>query len=223
MPHVIFQKTIQLPSYPAIAVAALTLLTVTGCQTVRTQTPKPVVTPNTSITSTTAVTPTQTTAPVVSTATPTAIESFEINGKIGITTPQQAGSAFYTWGQNGKSFAINLAGALNAGQTDISYNGQTATLTNDKGTLTADNPEELLFKATKWQAPISQLPYWIMGQAAPSDAGNQTDAQKRLATAKNGDWLAEFAYSSNKERLPNRITMRHPQGYKVVMTINHLK
>ena len=182
----------------------MTLVALTGCQTVHTPTVMP------KVTTIAAPIPTPTNPVIAATQAvlpaPTIIQSFEINGKIGITTPQQAGSAFYTWGQNGNSFAINLAGALNAGQTDISYNGQTATLTNDKGTLTADNPEELLFKATQWQAPISQLPYWIMGQAAPSDTGNQTDAQKRLATANNGDWVAQFAYASDKDRLPNRIT-----------------
>jgi len=95
-------------------------------------------------------------------------------------------------------------------------------LTNEKGTLTATNPEELLFKATKWQAPISQLPYWIMGQSAPSDVGNKHDAQNRLVTANNGDWTAEFAYANDKDTLPNRITMKHPDGYKVVLTINRL-
>lgn len=193
-----------------------TALVLTGCQTA----PKKAVT----ATPVTVVTTEQTQN--TTTPSPSAVQalpqSFEINGKIGVTTPQQTGSAFYTWGQNGNAFAIDLAGALNAGQTLIRYNGQTATLTNDKGTLTATNPEELLFKATKWQAPISQLPYWIMGQSAPSDTANQNDPQNRLATANNGDWTAEFAYANDKETLPNRITMKHPDGYKVVLTINRL-
>lgn len=206
-----------------ITIAVLGSLAITGCQTVCSQ-------PTVTTATTTATTPVVNSQSALSTN-PTAgtqqtavavPQKFDINGKIGITTPQQAGSAFYTWGQNGRSFAINLAGALNAGQTDIRYNGQTATLTNEKGTITADSPEDLLYQATKWQAPISQLPYWIMGQAAPSDAGNKHDAQNRLTTAINGDWNAEFAYASDKDKLPNRITMRHPAGYKVVLTINHL-
>lgn len=203
------------PSLNHASAIAMSLMALTGCQSVQ---PKPA----TIVTTTTPVTTTTVITPVATVPTNTVPQQFEINGKIGVTTPQQAGSAFYTWGQQGENFAINLAGALNAGQTDISYNGQTATLTNDKGTLTADNPEELLYKATTWQAPISQLPYWIMGQPAPSDKQSDKDSQNRLVNAANGDWAATFDYAGNA-RLPNRITMRHPDGYKVVMTINRLK
>lgn len=150
-------------------------------------------------------------------------QKFSINGKIGVTTPKQAGSAFYVWTQDGQNFAIQLAGALNAGQTNISYNGQTATLTNDKGTLHADSPEQLLAQATGWQAPISQLPYWLMGQAAPSDNQTQMDRQQRLSHAQNGAWQADFNYTNASARRPTRITMQHPDGYKVVLTLNRLK
>lgn len=151
-----------------------------------------------------------------------ASQQFTINGKIGITTPKQAGSAFYIWTQQGQNFAIELAGAMNAGQTKISYNGQSATLTNEKGTLNAATPEELLQRATGWQAPISQLPYWIQGQPAPSDTNNKTDSANRLVSAQNGDWTAEFSYANTSDKRPTRLTARHPDGYKVVMTINRL-
>ena len=151
-----------------------------------------------------------------------ASQQFTINGKIGITTPKQAGSAFYIWTQQGQNFAIELAGAMNAGQTKISYNGQSASLTNEKGTLNAATPEELLQRATGWQAPISQLPYWIQGQPAPSDTNDKTDSASRLVTAQNGDWTAAFSYANNSDKRPIRLTARHPDGYKVVMTINRL-
>lgn len=195
----------------------------TGCQSLQAKPqlkPQPVPVVAVPTVNTNPATPTLPAVPATPT-TPALPKSFSINGKIGITTPKQAGSAFYTWGQNGQAFAIDLAGALNAGQTQIRYNGQTATLTNDKGTLTADNPEALLFKATGWQAPISQLPYWIMGQPAPSDSNDQQDDKNRLTTAQNAEWTAEFAYA-NADTFPNRITMRHPDGYKVVLTINRL-
>lgn len=202
-------------TYQTTLMAAALALGLTGCQTVA----KKPVTPATTVSPTTVAT-TSTPQPQqpIQAALPA---QFTINGKIGITTPQQTGSAFYTWAQQGESFAIDIAGALNAGQTTIRYNGDTATLVNDKGEMAAASPEDLLFKATKWQAPISQLPYWIMGQAAPSDSDNQSDGQNRLATAHNGDWTADFTYGDNT-RLPSRINMRHPQGYKVVLTINRL-
>ncbi|WP_186475245.1 lipoprotein insertase outer membrane protein LolB [Psychrobacter sp. KCTC 72983] len=158
---------------------------------------------------------------------PKKLESFNITGKIGVTIPAndtsgtQGGSAFYAWGQENDRFAIELIGALGIGKTNIEYNGQTATLVSEKtGTLTADDPEELLQKATGWQAPISQMPYWISGRPAPSDSAPQLDAQNRLIRSVNGDWSASFTYKGN-DKLPSKISAVQPQGNKVVMTINH--
>jgi len=161
------------------------------------------------------------------TAQPQKLESFNITGKIGVTTAAndntgaQGGSAFYAWGQENDRFAIELIGALGIGKTNIEYNGQTATLVSEKtGTLTADDPETLLKKATGWQAPISQMPYWISGRPAPSDSEPQLDAQNRLISSVNGEWRASFTYSG-ADKLPSKISAVQSQGNKVVMTINH--
>lgn len=158
---------------------------------------------------------------------PKKLESFNITGKIGVTTPAndttgtQGGSAFYAWGQQDDRFAIELIGALGIGKTNIEYNGQTATLVSEKtGTLTADDPETLLKKATGWQAPISQMPYWISGRPAPSDSEPQLDAQNRLISSVNGEWRASFTYKDS-DKLPSKISAVQTQGNKVVMTINH--
>jgi outer membrane lipoprotein LolB len=157
------------------------------------------------------------------------LDSFNINGKIGVTMPAtpaadadtQGGSAFYAWGQQNERFAIELIGALGIGKTNIEYDGKTATLTSEKtGALTADNPETLLQKATGWQAPISQMPYWISGRSAPSDSAPKVDGQNRLISSVNGDWTASFGYKGT-DKLPNKITAVQPAGHKVIMTINH--
>ena len=158
---------------------------------------------------------------------PQKLETFNITGKIGVTMPAnettgaQGGSAFYAWGQQDDRFAIELIGALGIGKTNIEYDGQTATLVSEKtGTLTADNPDTLLQKATGWQAPISQMPYWISGHPAPSDSAPEMDDQNRLISSVNGDWSASFTYKG-ADKLPSKISAVQPQGNKVVMTINH--
>ena len=158
---------------------------------------------------------------------PQKLENFNITGKIGVTMPAndttgtQGGSVFYAWGQQNDRFAIELIGALGIGKTNIEYNGQTATLVSEKtGTLTADDPETLLKKATGWQAPISQMPYWISGRPAPSDSAPQLDDQNRLISSVNGEWTASFTYKGS-DKLPNKISAVLPQSNKVVMTINH--
>ncbi len=150
---------------------------------------------------------------------------FSITGKIGITTrsadgSNQGGSAFYGWSQDAERFSIDLTGALGLGATQIRYNGQTATLMSERtGLISAASPEELLTTATGWHAPISQLPYWIMGKSAPDDSERMTDKSNRLTDAKNGDWTAVFEYG--QARTPERLRITHTDGHRVVMTINH--
>lgn len=191
-----------------IVVCTLAMTALTACQSLKTKTPIATNTENLQ-------------NPISHQDSKNLSKNFNINGKIGLTTPQQAGSAFYVWTQQENRFAIELAGALNVGQTNINYNGTTATLTTNQGEMTAEDPEELLFKATGWQAPISQLPYWIMGQLAPSDEQSNFDEQQRVSIAKNADWTATFSYK-NQEKLPQKLNITHPTGYKVVLTINHL-
>lgn len=207
-------------SLKSIALIALSsgLLVTSGCQSLRAQSGAP--------TSSTAPSNGQA-SDLERPATPAKLDNFMINGKIGITTPAsdtqeaQAGSAFYAWGQQNERFAIELIGALGIGKTNIEYDGQTATLVSEKaGTLTASSPDELLKKATGWQVPISQLPYWISGHPTPSDSDQKTDANGRLIEATNSGWTASFTYAAD-QTLPNKLTARHSNGHKVVMTINH--
>lgn len=196
-------KTFKSNKILAIATMGAALLAISGCQSL----PK-----NQAVTTPTTIATEK-------------LSDFNINGKIGVTMPAdtgtQGGSAFYAWGQQNERFAIELIGALGIGKTNIEYDGQTATLVSEKtGTLTADDPETLLQQATGWQAPISQMPYWISGRATPSDSAPQLDAQNRLISSANGDWSASFNYKGN-DKLPNKITAIQPAGHKVVMTINH--
>ncbi len=151
-----------------------------------------------------------------------AAPKFSITGKIGVTTVtdgnKQAGSAFYAWGQDGERFAIDLTGALGIGATSIRFDGKEAVLISEKtGTISADTPEELLTKATGWHAPISQLPYWIMGQSAPSDENQQIENNQLIKT-NNGEWTANFEYAN---ALPSRLIITHAAGHRVVITITH--
>lgn len=160
--------------------------------------------------------------PTTQAALPAGKIAFHTTGKIGITTHsptgRTAGSAFYTWAQEDERFTINLTGVLGMGATQIRYDGHTATLTNHETTLTADNPNELLLKATGWHAPIDKLPYWVMGQTADGDT-HSIFAGNKLAQSTNGDWTATFDYKYSSQ--PSRISMTHRDNHKVIMTINH--
>lgn len=73
--------------------------------------------------------------------------NFSLQGKIGVRTPQQSGSAFFTWIQQQDQFDIELTGILGVGKTQIQGKSGEVTLNSSKtGLITASSPEELLEK-----------------------------------------------------------------------------
>lgn len=190
------------------------LITLTACQTLR-----PPVLPS--------MPTTLPTAPIATANTPTPIH-FSITGKIGVRTAKQNGSAFYAWSQDGERFAIDLTGALGIGQTHIEGIPEHVTLQSAKtGLIEATTPEELLQRATGWQAPISYLPHWIDGQTASPDSSATRDAQNRLQTLNEGGWDVTFNYDDQPQvKYPNRLVMNQvadpadPTTHnKVILTI----
>lgn len=146
---------------------------------------------------------------ITSQQTVTAPTSFQLTGKIGVRTPQQSGSAFYAWAQQDDRFAIELTGALGIGQTRIEGgNGVFSLENNTTGKLEADSAEALLKQATGWQAPISQLPRWVMGMPIAADSPATYDDQTRLATLTEQGWSVRFDYlDTNQPRRPSRLIM----------------
>jgi len=182
------------PVFPLTALwVGLLLLNLTGCQQ-WVKPSKPSVTPS-------------------PTSTPTAVPTqFQLTGKIGVRTPQQSGSAFYAWAQEDQRFAIELSGALGIGQTRIEGANSKFSLENSNtGRLEADSPEALLQKATGWQAPISQLPRWVMGVAIAADSPATYDEQQRLATLSEQGWQVRFDYlDADQPKRPSRLIMTQP-------------
>lgn len=184
--------------HQCLVITTLSLAALTGCQSVHT-------------------------AHLAQDAKATAPAAFFITGKIGITTQtangKQGGSAFYAWSQKDNRFGIELTGALGLGATNIYYDGKTAMLISSQtGTITASTPDELLAKTTGWNAPISQLSYWIMGRPAPTDTDSQFESDK-LISSSNAGWNAVFSY--DKDTHPTKIVITHHNGHRVVMTIHH--
>lgn len=146
--------------------------------------------------------------------------NFKITGKIGVRTPEQNGSAFYGWTQEGEHFAIDLTGAMGIGQTSIRGIPGKVTLNSSKtGIIEASTPEELLFQATKWQAPITYLVSWINGEAVEKDAMTQKDPLNRLIAVQEGGWHTTFSYAGS-EKLPNKLVLiENEKQNRVTLTI----
>ncbi|ENX34547.1 outer membrane lipoprotein LolB [Acinetobacter colistiniresistens] len=134
--------------------------------------------------------------------------NFSLQGKIGVRTPQQSGSAFFTWIQQQQQFDIELTGILGVGKTQIEGRPGQVTLNSAKtGLITAETPEELLEKATGWQAPIMHLAYWVQAKPATQNAQISKDENNRLKQLIEDGWTVDFSYN-DAQNLPNKLLLK---------------
>lgn len=133
---------------------------------------------------------------------------FQLQGKIGVKTTQQSGSAFFTWVQDQDQFDIELTGILGIGKTQISGQPGNVTLNSAKtGLIEAATPEELLQRATGWQAPITHLVDWVQARSATTSAQTQKDANNRISQIIEDGWTVDFSYNE-QAKLPNRLILK---------------
>lgn len=151
----------------------------------------------------------------------TLLQEWHIQGKIGVRTPDDAGSAYIDWNQAQDSFYITLSGPLGQGTTVISGNPTGARLEQSEGTWIAETPEQLLLEHTGWQIPISNLLYWVKGMPAPGgQAVLSHNELGTLATLQQDGWHLTFdQYSPQLNTLlPQRIRAQK-DGLKVTLII----
>ena len=138
---------------------------------------------------------------------------------------QQSGSAFFTWLQQQDQFDIELTGILGVGKTQIQGKPGEVTLNSAKtGLITAASPEELLEKATGWQAPIMHLTYWIQAKPATTNAQITKDQNNRLKQLIEDGWTVDFSYNDT-QTLPNKLLLKQAleedQENRITMVIQN--
>ncbi len=139
---------------------------------------------------------------------PGAENEFQLQGKIGVRTPQQSGSTFFTWAQQQEQFDIELTGILGVGKTQISGQpGQVSLNSAKTGRIEAASAEELLQRATGWQAPITHLVDWVQGRPATTSAQLQKDQAQRISQIIEDGWTVDLSYAA-QARLPNRLILK---------------
>ena len=167
---------------------------------------------------------TQPQAPSVSQIPETA-NNFNLQGKIGVKTPGQSGSAFFTWVQQQDEFDIELSGILGVGKTQISGTPGQVTLNSAKtGLIQAETPEELLKRATGWQAPITHLVDWVQAKPATTQVKISKDESNRPIQFLEDGWTVDLSYNAQAQ-LPNKLilkqTLESGQENRITMVIQN--
>lgn len=142
----------------------------------------------------------------------TAINHWQLSGKLGIKAPDESVSASINWQQADKNYSIQLHGPMGQKSLGIEGNPREVTL-KEKGkpAVSARNAETLVKRTTGWNLPLQQLDYWIRGLPAPSVKiqSMQFNAQGLLQELHQKDW--QIQYSSYKPVMHQTQTIYLPQ------------
>ena len=152
----------------------------------------------------------------------TELKDWHIQGKIGVKTVSDGGSAYLDWLQTNDSFHITLSGPLGQGTTTISGNESGARLESaSQGAHISESPEQLLYDHTGWYIPLGNLLYWIKGLPEPKTPYSETRTpQGLISTLNQGPWSLSFSqYATHLGHpLPSKIKIQS-QDLKVTLAI----
>ncbi|MDX9665227.1 lipoprotein insertase outer membrane protein LolB [Pseudomonas sp. P5_152] len=152
----------------------------------------------------------------------TALDGWQIDGKIGIRAPKDSGSGTLFWLQRQDYYDIRLSGPLGRGAARLTGRpGDVSLEVANQGRYSAASPETLLEEQMGWKLPVSNLAWWVRGLPAPSSKSRLTlDADSRLASLEQDGWQVQYsAYTQqNGYWLPERIKL-HGTNLDVTLVI----
>ncbi len=96
------------------------------------------------------------------------LKQWQANGKLKITVDAQPNSAAFNWQQFNQNYTIHFFGPFGYGSSWLRRTSKGVTLESpEHPTQAAASPEQLLQDTVGWQAPISELQFWLKGQPSP--------------------------------------------------------
>ncbi|MHA7840336.1 MAG: lipoprotein insertase outer membrane protein LolB [Gammaproteobacteria bacterium] len=143
-----------------------------------------------------------------------ALHAWKVKGALGIQQTQAGWSGTFNWIQKRDEYALQFFGPLGAGTFRIVGQPNKVTLMAGKDkTITAADPETLLFRASGWHMPISSIQYWIRGLPTPGPySPHQLDAQNHLQQITQYGWTVYFEryQSVGAFSLPTKLVLERP-------------
>ena len=141
----------------------------------------------------------------------TPIDAWQINGKLGIRSAKDSGSAVIFWLQRQNYFDIHLSGPLGQGSTRLTgRQGAVSLEVSNRGTFQAPSAEALMQQQLGWSLPIENLLWWVRGLPAPQSKSQlQLNNDSLLASLEQDGWHIEYlSYrTENGLQMPERIKL----------------
>lgn len=156
-----------------------------------------------------------------------AIADWQLQGKLGIRTPDDNGSASLKWTQEKTDYQLNLSGPLGQKRMIITGTpGKVRLEQTGEPAEEAKTPEALIKKQLGWTLPVTQLAYWVRGVPAPQTRITRIEQNSDglIAQLEQGGWLINYSNYQNQAfnnatlSLPGRITAEY-QDVRLILVI----
>jgi len=147
------------------------------------------------------------------------ISAWQINGRVGIKSEEQNGTASRFWWQQGNKFEMRIIAPLGQGTYILKSTKLGLEMRGpDDLWLTATTPEELMEKGLGWSVDLKGLRYWIRGIPLPDNEHEfSLDGQGRMST------LMQSGFTIDIQRYENIAQYALPKKMKIVGQAMELK
>lgn len=140
-----------------------------------------------------------------------ALEHWQMQGKMAFRNTERAESASLSWLQNNKHTELRLSGPLGFSATTISGDGETIEVTQAEGSRYYPlSDAEAIYAETGIDLPLQALPYWLKGLPDPrADIDKQEFLQGQLKLLVQSGWAISYdQYKTfNRYSLPTKLKM----------------
>ncbi len=140
-------------------------------------------------------------------------QSFEVRGKLGLSSAGRGYNAGLRWTQLGPLIDLQVQGPIGIGRTRVQGTPDAITITDSKGqSQFYDNPAAALTASLGWSLPLQSLRFWALGLPDPAQPARQlaasdgTDGGPRFEQA---GWQVDVTQTKavGPHVLPRKITL----------------
>lgn len=123
----------------------------------------------------------------------TAIDGWNLKGRVAVQTGRKGGSAALLWELAGARQTIQLHGPFGGGRIRITAQPGRAELRDSRGRMFAGaHPAEVLRRHTGWRLPFAQLRRWVRGLPGAGARDIVVDGRGRVKRFSEGDWRVAY-------------------------------
>ncbi len=151
------------------------------------------------------------------------ITKWMVNGKLGVKTKDDGGSAYLHWEENGENYDIHLSGALGMGSLHINGGPDGVMLEDSKHKTYAGSLYSLLAEEKiPWNLPLDHLLKWVKGQPSKNKIKHwKLNEAGYLAEVDEDGWhiIYDRYQDVNGIALPHKLIAESPE-LKVTLVVN---